>query len=353
MPKDQVVLLDSLGHDTINARIVLADGTTAIASLWSTPRHAGGRIYQNKGQGIATQHVELASLVPAEGGIVRADLGVDPQWMKRLPAALRAALAAAPAESAPAETVRIRADRNGIRRTGVLAGMSDLDDAPVLEIVLRPDGILAAREWEPQRAVPTAEPGVRAIRDAWTPWVEARPSDAEIRAIRDARGPDRGALLEDAYWTHLNPLMEDPLLLPEDPWLEGRPLAIRGGQDLLDELLTLAAWADPETAAGLPGVLAVAAARPDHPEHPARLSPEDSTVRIGTVLATYAEAILAHLAPEGIAISYNDGASRRRSGYDACGILHEIEIPAASAHERLDAARRLAEWHARHAPEPR
>ena len=353
MPKDQVLLLESHSKHIVEARIVLADATTAQVRFWIMPHHASGRLYQTHGTGITAFHDDLAEIVPAERGILRPDNTLDPDWFVRLPEALRAALAVPPAEPAPEEEVRIRAGRDGLRRTGVLQGMSDLGDGPVTEIVLRPDGTIAAREWAPQRRVPSEEPGVLAIRDAWTPFVEARLSDAEVREIRAARGKDRGVLLEDAYWAHLNALMEDPLLMPEDTWLEGHPLTSKGGQDLLDELLILAAWADPETAAQLPGTLAVVAARADLPDSAARISAEDSSIHIGPVLAAHAAAILAVLSPKGTSVSYNDGAVRRRSGYDLCDLLHEIEIPAASAHERIDAVRRLANWRARHAPEPR
>jgi hypothetical protein len=267
---------------------------------------------------------------------------------------LRAVLAVPSAKPAPDPgRVRIKAGRHGLLRRGRLEALSDLDDAPVLDVVLRPDGVLAAREWEVQRRVPSDEPGAMAVRDAWTPWTEARLPDDDARRMRRARGPDRGLLLEEGYWAHLNARMEDPFTIEGDPWLAGTPLRVRGGQDLLDELLTLAAWADPETAESLPGTLAVAAARPDVEGSVAALCPEDSSIAIGAGLAAHAAAILARLEPSGTAVRYNDGASRRRSGYDATGLVHVIEVPAASAHERLDAARRLAEWMARHAPEPR
>jgi len=353
MPKDQVLLLESRSQQIIEARIVLADATTAQIRFWIYPQSAGGRIYQNQGRSISALQADLAEIVPAEGGILRPDHTLDPDWAARLPDALRAALAVPVAEPAPEEKVRIRTNRDGLRRIGVLQRMFDLEDAPVTEILLRPNGTLAAREWESQRRIPSTEPGVMALRDSWTPFIETRLPDREIREIRAARGPDRGVLLENAYWEHLNARMEDPLLLPEDDWLMGRPLTVKGGQDLLDELLTLAAWADPETAERLPGTLTVIAARPDLPDSTARISDEDSNVHIGSVLADYAKVILAVLSPEGTSISYNGGAVRRRSGYDTCEILHEIEIPIASAHERLDAARRLAEWRACHAPELR
>jgi hypothetical protein len=53
------------------------------------------------------------------------------------------------------------------------------------------------------------------------------------------------------------------------------------------------------------------------------------------------------------AVSWTDGPSRRRSGHDTTDLVHAIEIPAASARDRLDAARRLAARMARHAANSR
>jgi len=55
----------------------------------------------------------------------------------------------------------------------------------------------------------------------------------------------------------------------------GRPLTAKGGQDLLDELLMPAAWADPETAERPPGALAAVAARANLPDSTARISDAD------------------------------------------------------------------------------
>jgi hypothetical protein len=354
MPKDQVILLESRRPETIEARVVLAEGPSAQIRLWTDAAVCGGRIYRIHGEGIRARGLDLGEIVAHADGVLRPGGALAPDWQRRLPDVLRAVLAVPSAKPAPDPgRVRIKAGRHGLLRRGRLEALSDLDDAPVLDVVLRPDGVLAAREWEVQRRVPSDEPGAMAVRDAWTPWVAARIPDQEAAEIRCARGPDRGILLEEGYWAHLNARMEDPLLMEEDPWLAGTPFSVRGGQDLLDELLTLAAWADPETAESLPGTLAVAAARPDVEGSVAALCPEDSSIAIGAGLAAHAAAILARLEPSGTAVRYNDGASRRRSGYDATGLVHVIEVPAASAHERLDAARRLAEWMARHAPEPR
>jgi hypothetical protein len=354
MPQDQVTLLERRHPETIEARIVLAEGAIAQICLWTGSVFCGGRIYRIHGKGIQHCRMDLGEIVAHADGVLRPGGDLAPDWQQRLPAVLRAVLAVASAETAPdAERVHIESGRHGLLRRGRLEAISNLDEAPVTEIVLRSDGILAAREWEIQRRVPSDEPGAMAIRDAWTPWVEARIPDQEAAEIRSARGPDRGILLEEGYWAHLNARMEDPILMEGDPWLAGTPFSVRGGQDLLDELLTLAAWADPQTAESLPGTLAVAAARPDVAGSVAALCPEDSSIAIGAGLAAHAAVILARLEPSGTALCYNDGARWRRSGYDATGLVHAIEVPAASAHERLDAARRLAEWMARHAPESR
>jgi hypothetical protein len=350
MSEDQVILLERRHPGTIEVQVVLADGPSAQIRFRTDAAACGGRICRIRGEGMRARTDDLGEIAPHPDGVLRPGGVLAPDWHWRLPDVLRAVLAVPSAEAAPdAGQIRIEAGPHGLLRRGRLEALSDVDDAPVLEIVLRSDGVLAAREWQPRRLVPSGEPGAMAMRDAWTPWTAARLPDDDARRIRRARGPDVGLLLEEGYWTHLNARMEDPLTIEGDPWRAGTPLRVRGGQDLLDELLTLAAWADPETAESLPGILAVAAARPDVDGSAASLSLEDSTVVVGPGLAAHAAAILARLEPSGAAVSCNGGPSWRRSGYDMTDLVHAIEVPAASARERLDAVRRLAAWMVRHA----
>jgi hypothetical protein len=355
MPEDKVLLLERRHPGTIEARVVRAEGPSAQIRLRTDAAVCGGRIYRIHGEGMRARTADLGEIVPHPDGVLRPGGVLAPDWHRRIPDVLRVVLAVPSAEAAPdAGQIRFEAGPHGLLRRGRLEALSDVDDAPVLDIVLRPNGVLAAREWQPQRRVPSDEPGAMAVRGTWTPWTEARlPDDDDARRMRRARGPGCGFRLEEGYWAHLNARMEDPFTIEGDPWLADTPHRVRGGQDLLDELLTLAAWADPETAESLPGILAVAAARPDADGSVASLSLEDSTVVVCPGLAAHAAAILARLEPSGASVSCNDGPSRRRSGYDTTDLVHAIEIPAASAHERLDAARRLAARMVRHAADSR
>lgn len=157
---------------------------------------------------------------------------------------------------------------------------------------------------------------------------EIRETDKDITAFEK---------LEELFWSTINEAIDDPLLAPDDPFLQDEEIRfLSGSQEALEEQVKLAIFTDP--AAREMDQIAVRITAEGEFEVDDWFCPLDTSHLTKDTLRAVQKAIEAN-AFTGTRVEYNDGARNRRSGYSQYPEELHLELDRPSAHQ-LAAMRR-------------